>query len=62
MSLNGMVLRIGQTLGPLTAGLFFALGGIKGAFFGGASVALLMIGIVFLSFKPKKEAESGPLK
>jgi ACDE family multidrug resistance protein len=53
MSLNGMVLRIGQTLGPLTAGLFFAVGGIKGAFFGGAIVALLMIGIVFLSFKPK---------
>jgi len=47
MSLNGMVLRLGQTLGPLVAGLFFALGGIQLAFIGGVLVAVLMLLIVF---------------
>ncbi|MFW5821365.1 MAG: MFS transporter [Bacteroidota bacterium] len=47
MSLNGMVLRIGQTLGPLIAGFFFAVGGITFAFHGGVIVAGLMIAIVF---------------
>ncbi len=48
MSVNGMVLRIGQTTGPLVAGLFFALGGINLAFLGGGVVAVIMIFIVFL--------------
>lgn len=47
MSLNGMVLRIGQTLGPLVAGLFFAFGGLQLAFLGGVIVAVVMIIIVF---------------
>lgn len=51
MSLNGMVLRIGQTLGPIIAGLFFALGGINFAFFGGIIVAGIMIVIVFTMVK-----------
>jgi MFS family permease len=46
MSLNGMVLRIGQTLGPLVAGVFFMLGGIRLAFLGGAFLAVVMILIV----------------
>jgi len=46
MSLNGMVLRIGQTLGPMTAGLFFHYAGIRGAFLGGAVIAVGMILIV----------------
>ncbi|MCF8379817.1 MAG: MFS transporter [Bacteroidales bacterium] len=48
MSLNGMILRIGQTLGPIIAGLFFALGGINVAFLGGAIIALSMVLIVVL--------------
>ena len=47
MSLNGMVLRLGQTLGPLVAGFFFAVGGVTFAFYGGVIVAGLMILIVF---------------
>ena len=47
MSLNGMVLRIGQTLGPMTVGLFFAFGGINAAFLGGSIIAAIMIVIVF---------------
>jgi MFS family permease len=51
MSLNGMVLRIGQTLGPLIAGFFFAVGGIMLAFYGGVLVAIVMLAIVFFMLK-----------
>ncbi len=36
MSVNGMVLRLGQTLGPVLMGMIFAVWGIEGAFFAGA--------------------------
>jgi predicted MFS family arabinose efflux permease len=42
MSINGMVLRLGQTLGPLTMGLAMALYGMNGAFFTGAGLAIFM--------------------
>lgn len=42
MSINGMILRIGQTTGPLIIGLFYALGGTGVAFLGGAFVAIVM--------------------
>ncbi len=47
MSINSMVLRIGQTVGPMFIGLFYALGGIDIAFIGGALVALVMLLISF---------------
>lgn len=43
MSANGMVLRMGQTLGPIVMGLFFALWGLAGTFFAGAALALLTL-------------------
>lgn len=46
MSLNSMVLRIGQTAGPVVIGFAYALGGIQYAFLGGSVVALIMLGIV----------------
>ncbi len=49
MSLNGMVLRFGQTLGPIMAGGFFTLWGMNGAFASGAVVsalAVLLLGIM----------------
>ena len=46
MSLNGMVLRIGQTLGPMVVGIFYTIGGIRYAFWGGAVVAVIMFIIV----------------
>ena len=49
MSLNGMVLRLGQTIGPLVAALFFAVGGISYAFWGGALVAVAMFIIVIFT-------------
>ena len=43
MSINSMVLRLGQTVGPLFIGLFYILGGVGVAFIGGAVVALAML-------------------
>jgi MFS family permease len=51
MSINGMVLRIGQTLGPMVAGLFYIIGGIQFAFFGGAVLAGLMVLVVLFTLK-----------
>jgi ACDE family multidrug resistance protein len=42
MSLNGMVLRLGQTLGPLLMGFVFSLWGIGATFYSGAGLAGLM--------------------
>jgi MFS family permease len=43
MSINSMVLRIGQTIGPVFVALFYNLGGLRSAFLTGAAVALIMI-------------------
>jgi len=42
MSVNGMVLRIGQTLGPIVMGLFFTIGSLQGVFLAGIVLAVLM--------------------
>ena len=57
MSLNGMVLRIGQTIGPLIIGIFFSLGGIRYAFWGGAVISGIMFIIVIFTLG-KTEARS----
>jgi len=51
MSLNGMVLRIGQTLGPLIIGVAYSLWGIGGTFFSGASLAVCMLIVIILMIK-----------
>ena len=43
MSINSMVLRLGQTVGPVFIALFYAAGGTGAAFLGGAFVALVML-------------------
>lgn len=49
MSVSSMVLRVGQTLGPLVIGGFYTFGNLAGAFWGGASVAAIMfISILFM--------------
>jgi MFS family permease len=53
MSVNGMVLRIGQTLGPVYTGLFYGLWGIKGAFFATLVPVLLLIILFYIAFKEK---------
>lgn len=48
MSTNGMVLRIGQTIGPPLIGIGFTIGKIQGVYYMAALVAVLGIGIIFL--------------
>lgn len=55
MSVNSMVLRIGQTIGPLIIGIFFAIDGVKTAFWGGAVVAVIMLIISVFMVKIKKD-------
>lgn len=51
MSINSMVLRIGQTTGPMVIGFAYMLGGISYAFLGGCVVALVMLGCILLLVK-----------
>jgi MFS transporter, ACDE family, multidrug resistance protein len=46
MSVNSMVLRLGQTAGPLVTGLLFIYKGITFVFLGGALISLLMFFII----------------
>jgi len=48
MSLNGMVLRIGQTLGPIIMGFVFVAFGIAGVYYAGAVFALLMFALILV--------------
>ncbi len=54
MSINSMVLRIGQTLGPIVIGLFYTSGGLTWAFLSGAGVALGMLIIAILMVRSVK--------
>jgi MFS family permease len=54
MSINSMVLRIGQTVGPLFVALVYSLGGLNATFFAGAGVAGLMILIILTMISKNK--------
>ena len=49
MSLNGLVLRLGQTLGPLIMAVVLSALALPGVYFVGALIALTLIPIVFLT-------------
>lgn len=51
MSLNGMVLRVGQTLGPLIMGAIFTWAGINGVFITAAFLGLSMFLLLLLFLK-----------
>lgn len=53
MSLNGMVLRLGQTLGPLVIGLGYTINGLEGAYYLSAIVALVGLVILFTMIREK---------
>ena len=54
MSLNGMVIRLGQTLGPLTIGLGYAVGGLFGAYYLAAFFALVGLLVLFTMLHESK--------
>jgi MFS family permease len=51
MSVNGMVLRVGQTLGPLVAGAMLQFGGLSGAFYGSALLAIITLAVIRVVLK-----------
>ncbi|AGW12735.1 MFS transporter [Megalodesulfovibrio gigas] len=51
MAMNGTLLRLGQTIGPLLFGGFFALGGMDAVFLGGVVVALGMFAVALRGFR-----------
>jgi len=54
MSLNGMNLRIGQTLGPLIIGIGYSVGEMNGVYYLSALVALLGLVVLFTMISAKK--------
>jgi len=57
MSLNGMVLRVGQTLGPVLMVPIYAFGGLDSTFYVGSVIAMIMFVMIFI-FVRKKPAQS----
>jgi ACDE family multidrug resistance protein len=51
MSVNGMVLRLGQTLGPLFMGAAFGMWGIGSVFYAGAGFAIVMFIIAVIMIR-----------
>jgi ACDE family multidrug resistance protein len=51
MSLNSMILRTGQTFGPLFMGFWYSLAGTEATFFAAAGIALVMLLITYLVVK-----------
>lgn len=51
MSANGMVLRLGQTLGPIIMGAIYVLWGVIGTFFAGAVLSIVMIFLIKILIK-----------
>lgn len=53
LSLNGMVLRLGQTLGPLIIGIGYSIGGLNGSYLAGAAIAFMGIIVLFIFFNQR---------
>lgn len=56
MSFNGMVLRLGQTLGPLVMAPIYGLWGLDGTYLVGSVIALIMFIMIFVLVTPTKKA------
>ncbi|RJP71955.1 MAG: MFS transporter [Ignavibacteriales bacterium] len=55
MSMNGMVLRVGQTLGPVIMGLVFSISSITSVFIAGAVFAVAGVVLLFFMKVPAKD-------
>ena len=60
MAVNGTVLRLGQTLGPMLMGLLYTFGGTRIVFWSGTALALAMFfaGLIFIRFDKQTELET----
>ncbi len=58
MSINGMVIRIGQTLGPLIIGVGYAINGLSGAYYLGAVMALIGVLVLFTMIRDKEKVSA----
>lgn len=54
MSINGWVIRLGQTVGPIIIGIGYAWNGYVGAYIFGAIVALIALIVLFTMFQKDK--------
>jgi predicted MFS family arabinose efflux permease len=59
MALNGTVLRLGQTLGPLLGGVAYGLGGVEAVFLSGAAIAVLALALVGVTVPARNEGPDG---
>jgi ACDE family multidrug resistance protein len=53
MSLNGMVLRLGQTLGPIFMGWVFGIFGLSGVYITSAGIAVIMLLLISIQMKAR---------
>ena len=54
MSVNGMVLRIGQTIGPMIVGIGYSFGDMNGVYYLSALIALCGLLVLFTMIRPGK--------
>ncbi|MGM0649998.1 MAG: MFS transporter [Bacteroidota bacterium] len=57
MSVNAMVLRIGQTIGPVVIGICYSLGDLRTSFFGGAIIAVVMFFVLLFMIQEPPKSE-----
>jgi predicted MFS family arabinose efflux permease len=58
MSLNGTVLRLGQTLGPPVMAVVYRVAGIDAVFFAGAVFALFLAALMTWAVKPTETVKT----
>lgn len=58
MSINGMVLRLGQTLGPIIMAAVFGVWGLRVVFYGGAILALGMFVLAAIMFEQPRDGDA----
>jgi predicted MFS family arabinose efflux permease len=57
MSVNGVVLRLGQTLGPPLMGVVSTVGGIASIFYTGAAIAAAMLVLTIAAIKKRRRGQ-----
>jgi predicted MFS family arabinose efflux permease len=57
LSVNGLVLRLGQTLGPPLMGVASSMGGAGMTFYSGAAIAAVMLVLSALTLKKRRNIQ-----